>query len=111
MTAWPSTTGSPSAASFTRTAHVRSSRSAKARVNRSGMCWTMTIGGASAGMAPRNSRMASVPPVEAPTAISLCALVRVAAVAARGAAARTGARAGAAVAGLPGQPGHRRRRG
>jgi hypothetical protein len=46
-------------------------RSAKARVNISGMCWTMTMPGQAGGMACRNARRASVPPVEAPMAIIL----------------------------------------
>ena len=40
---------------------------AKAAVNFSGMCWTMTMPGALAGSASSISRNASVPPVEAPT--------------------------------------------
>jgi hypothetical protein len=41
------------------------------RVKFSGMCCTITMPGQSWGMPTRNSRIASVPPVEAPTAISL----------------------------------------
>src|SRR2546425_6181909 len=56
-----------SLASWTRTGPSSLQCSAKPRVNRSGMCWTMTSPGASAGIAMRNWRMASVPPVDAPT--------------------------------------------
>lgn len=43
----------------------------KARVSTSGMCCTMTIPGQSGGIAIRNSLSASVPPVDAPTAMIL----------------------------------------
>jgi hypothetical protein len=43
----------------------------------SGMCWTMTMGGISAGSAARTSLIASVPPVDAPIAITVfCEQVR-----------------------------------
>jgi hypothetical protein len=54
-----------------------SSRSANARVNNSGMCCTMTMPGQSGGMAVSTSRSASVPPVEAPMAITLSVVVRI----------------------------------
>ena len=41
-------------------------RAAKLLVKPGGMCWVMTMAGASAGMGTSTSRMASVPPVEAP---------------------------------------------
>ncbi len=71
MRTWPGSTRSPSLASLTRTWHSVSSRSAKARVKCSGMCCTTTMPGASAGRAVSTSRSASVPPVEAPRAITL----------------------------------------
>ncbi len=67
----PACTGSPSAASFTESAERWSSRAANAAVNFSGMCWTMTMPGASAGIAVSTSSSAWVPPVEAPSAITL----------------------------------------
>ena len=51
--------------------HKPSSLSAKAFVNFSGMCCTITIPGASAGSGANISRSASVPPVEAPIASTL----------------------------------------
>ena len=62
----PRSTVSPSAASFTSMAQRPSSRRAKASVNFSGMCWTMTMPGQSAGSASSTTRNDSVPPVEAP---------------------------------------------
>ena len=59
---------SPSLASFTVIAHSESSRAANAAVNFSGMCWTMTMPGASAAARASNARSASVPPVDAPIA-------------------------------------------
>ena len=44
----------------------------KGRVKTSGMCCTITTGGQSVGKAARKDARASVPPVEAPTAISPC---------------------------------------
>ena len=41
-------------------------RSANGLLNAAGMCCEMTIAGASGGIAPSTSRIASVPPVEAP---------------------------------------------
>src|SRR5205809_1013089 len=70
MRAWPGLTRSPSFASRTRTGQSPLQRSAKACVNRSGMCWTMTSPGASGRIAMRNCWIASVPPVDAPTAIT-----------------------------------------
>src|SRR2546422_6146863 len=67
--ALPAATQSPSLASRTETAHSVSSRSAKARVNCSGMCCTMTTPGQSTGREERTSRSASVPPAEAPRAM------------------------------------------
>src|SRR3989441_392643 len=70
MRACPGRTRSPSVASRTRTGQSPLQRSAKACVNRSGMCWTMTSPGASGRIAMRNRWIASVPPVDAPTAIT-----------------------------------------
>ncbi len=84
---------SPSSASLTRTWQSVSSRCANERVKVSGMCCTMTMPGVSAGSGTRNSRSASVPPVEAPTAMTLCVLLR----SARG--ALTGGRGAAPAAG------------
>src|SRR5437899_1030572 len=70
MRACPGRTRSPSVASRTRTGQSPLQRSAKACVNRSGMCWTMTSPGASGRIAMRNCWIASVPPVDAPTAIT-----------------------------------------
>ena len=53
-------------ASLTVMLHRPSSRLAKARVNSSGMCCTITMPGASAGSASSSVFSASVPPVEAP---------------------------------------------
>lgn len=53
-------------ASCTSMAHRRLRRSAYILVNPGGMCWTMTMGGMSAGRRFMTSRVASVPPVEAP---------------------------------------------
>ena len=44
-------------------------RSANGLLNAAGMCCEMTIAGASGGIAQISSRIASVPPVEAPTAM------------------------------------------
>jgi hypothetical protein len=68
MSATPGTISSPASASFTRTAVCALQRSAKRRVNSRGMCCTITIPGASGGSSIRSSAIASVPPVEAPTA-------------------------------------------
>ena len=46
-------------------------RLAKAVVKFAGMCWTMTIPGILGGIWVRTSLIASVPPVEAPMAITL----------------------------------------
>lgn len=48
-----------------------SRRWAKLAVNWAGMCWTTTTPGAFSGNRVRTLRMASVPPVEAPRAMSL----------------------------------------
>ena len=66
MSTRPGSTASPASASFTSTAQVPFRRRAKASVNFSGMCCTITIPGAVAGSASRITRSVSVPPVEAP---------------------------------------------
>src|SRR3989304_2333250 len=76
--ALPLITVSLSSASLTDMAHMESSLLAKAAVNRSGICWTMTMPGASIGMAVRNSAMASVPPVDAPTTITFSVVFNIA---------------------------------
>ncbi len=68
MSARPGRTRSPSAASFTSMRQRPFRRVAKAAVNPSGMCWTTTIPGPSAGIFWSSSVSASVPPVDAPTA-------------------------------------------
>ena len=47
----------------------RSRRSANGLLKAAGMCWVMTVAGASAGICSRITRIASVPPVDAPMAI------------------------------------------
>src|SRR5471032_851808 len=64
----PCTTRSPLAASLTRTWHTLSSRAAKAAVNFSGMCWTMTMPGQTRGSDVSTSSSAWVPPVDVPMA-------------------------------------------
>ncbi len=66
----PRRNSSPSLASRTSIAHTSFSRLANASENTGGMCWTMAMGGHSAGIPRNKARMASVPPVEAPMAIS-----------------------------------------
>ena len=61
-------TESPSSASFTVIAQIESSRSANAFVKTFGMCCTMRIPGASAGILVNTVCIACVPPVEAPIA-------------------------------------------
>src|SRR5581483_8892136 len=62
----PRSTESPSAASRTSTSQRPLSRRANASVNFSGICWTMTMPGLSAGSDSSTTRSDSVPPVEAP---------------------------------------------
>ncbi len=69
MYAWPGRIGSLCSASFTLIWHRPFSRSANIFVKFSGMCCTITMPGQSTGMPTRNSRIASVPPVDAPTAM------------------------------------------
>ncbi len=57
---------SPWRASATWMRHSVLSRAAKLVVKPGGMCWVMTMAGASAGIGTSTSRIASVPPVEAP---------------------------------------------
>ena len=52
-------------------AHISFSLSANDFVKLGGMCWTMTIPGIFAGSLVKTSLMASVPPVDAPIAITL----------------------------------------
>jgi len=57
-------------ASQTFIAELRSMRAANGPENSAGMCWVMTMAGASAGIRSSTSLIASVPPVDAPMAIS-----------------------------------------
>ena len=66
--AWPGSTRSPFWASCTVMSHSWFRRWAKAAVNCSGMCCTMTRPGDSRGRAVRMRSSAWVPPVEVPTA-------------------------------------------
>ncbi len=70
MRAWPRSTVSLSAASLTVMSHSVFRRWAKAAVNFSGMCCTMTMPGQSTGMACSRVSRASVPPVDAPTTMT-----------------------------------------
>src|SRR3972149_6267005 len=70
MRALPLITVSLSSASFTEIAQTELSLFANDAVNFSGMCWTMTMPGESGGIDMRNSLMASVPPVDAPTTMT-----------------------------------------
>ena len=63
---------SPFTASRTSIWHRRSSRSAYIFVNPGGICCTITMAGISAGRRFITSRVASVPPVEAPRPIMYC---------------------------------------
>src|SRR6056297_1806506 len=64
-------TESPDFASRTVTWHVSFNLSAKDLVNCSGICWTIIIPGLSGGRSFNNFAIASVPPVEAPTATTI----------------------------------------
>ena len=57
----------PSCARCTRGAIAASRRAAKLARKLSGMCWTMTVGGQSAGKSRSTRSSASTPPVEAPS--------------------------------------------
>jgi hypothetical protein len=52
-------------------AQISFRRLAKARENIGGMCWAITIPGVDAGNLVSTEAMASVPPVEAPMAITM----------------------------------------
>ena len=56
-------------ASHTRIAEQLSMRAANGPLKAAGMCWVIRIGGASGGIASSTTRIASVPPVEAPMAM------------------------------------------
>ena len=70
MYACPGSTRSPCSASFTASLQRPFSLAAKVRVKVSGMCWVIRMAGQSGGSAARKLFSASVPPVEAPTAIT-----------------------------------------
>src|ERR1022692_4555808 len=52
-------------------AQISFRRFAKARENSGGMCWAITIPGVDAGSLVSTAAMASVPPVEAPIAMTV----------------------------------------
>ena len=69
INACPRTISSPFSASFTFIWQIRSSRSAYICVNPGGICCTITMPGIFAGRRRSTSRVASVPPVDAPKPI------------------------------------------